>query len=76
MEYGFHYVESVSSAPQKFMLKEIPVDCLCCSVELISIPYLELKCASALSALVQSAMFRLVVVEFDVQVTVHHDKFL
>jgi len=76
MEYGFHYVESVWYAPKKFMLKEIHVDSLCCLVELISTPYLELKCASARPALVQSTMFRLVVVEFDIQVTVHHDKFL
>lgn len=61
MEYGFHYVKSLLYAPQKFMLKEIHVNSLCCSVELISTPYLELKYASALAALVQSTMFNLVV---------------
>jgi len=43
------------------MLKEVHVDSLCCLVELISKLYLELKCASALAALVQSTMFNLVV---------------
>jgi hypothetical protein len=43
------------------MLKEIHVDSLCCSVELISNLYLELKYASALASLVQSTMFNLVV---------------
>jgi len=57
------------------MLKEMRVDSLCCSIELISNPYLELKCASAFPALVQFTMFRLVV-EFGIQVTVHRDKFL
>jgi len=43
------------------MLKEIHVDSLYYSVQLISNPYLELKCASPLAALVQSTMFNLVV---------------
>jgi hypothetical protein len=42
------------------MLKEIHVDLLCCSVEFISNPHLELKCASALAALVQYTMFKLI----------------
>jgi len=45
----------------KVHVKGDTVDSLCCSVELISNPYLELKYASALAALVQSTMFSLVV---------------